>query len=203
MNNSNLHSIDLNDLQFEDDPLQLDPEADAFETPQPVPDGTHACQITLFRRNGESPFSAGKDKHGRPYIMASISGSVIAEGKPYNNTHVFDRVSTVVLSSSRTCRMAGLLRALGVPVPANTTARALAQMLETTLQGEPLVGIETQWQVRAQRGDTWKTILRGMRKFPLRADGSHNHVIDDPDTGEKLTAQATVLRYLPVEKVNR
>ena len=56
----------------------------------------HLVKLALFRRNGNSPFEAGKDKRGRPFIMAQVVGTLIAEGRPWNNTKVFDRVSTVV-----------------------------------------------------------------------------------------------------------
>lgn len=198
---SDLKAVDLNDLALEDEALLLDPDADAFQGPPPPPDGIHLVKLALFRRNGESPFQAGKDKHGRPYIMASVVGTLIAEGRSWNNQKVFDRVSTVILGTSGTCRMAGVLKALGIPVPATTTMKGLAQMFENALEGEPLIGIETQWQCRSQRGDTWETILRGMKKFPQRQDGGHQHIITDPETGELVTAQANVLRYVQRDQV--
>ena len=97
--------------------------------------------------------------------------------------------------------MAGVLKALGIAVPATITMKALAKMLENALEGEPLIGIETQWQARAQHGDKWETVTRGMKKFPQRADGTYNHIIDDPETGEKVAAQATVVRYVAADKV--
>lgn len=196
-----LRPIDLNDLALEDEALQLDPDADAFQGPPPPPDGVHLVKLSLFRRNGESPFQAGRDRRGRPYIMAAVVGTLVAEGKPWNNQKVFDRVSTVIFQSSGTCRMAGALKALGISVPATTSTKQLAQLLENALEGEPLVGVETRWEARAQHDETWVTVAKGMKRFPMRQDGSYQHIITDPDTGELVTAQATVVRYLPAAQV--
>ncbi len=201
MSESNLKPVDLNDLYLEDEALQLDPEADPFQGPPPLPDGVHLVKPSLFRRNGNSPFQAGMDKTSHKFVMASVVATVVAEGKPWNGAKIFDRVTTIMLGNTQTCRMAGVLKPLGVKIPATTTAKELAKTFETQLEGEPLIGVETQWQARAQHGDKWVTLLRGMKKFPQREDGSYNHVIEDPETGEKVTAQATILRYMPADKV--
>jgi hypothetical protein len=197
----NMKPVDLNDLYLEDESLQLDPDADAFQGPPPPPDGVHLAKIMPFRKNGDSPFQVGKDKRSKPFIMAAVVNKAVAEGRPWDGANIFDRVSSVIMQNSGTCRMAGVLKALGITVPATTTMKGLARMLETALAGEPMICVETQWQARAQHGDKWVTILRGMKKFPQKPDGSYSHIVDDPETGEKVTAQAVVLRYLPADKV--
>ena len=40
MNDEKMKPVDLNDLYLEDENLQLDPDADAFQGPPPPPDGS-------------------------------------------------------------------------------------------------------------------------------------------------------------------
>jgi len=193
--------LDINDMSLVDEePIEIDPEADAFATPTPPPDGTHIVKLKLFRQgSGDSGFTIAKDKNGNEYIQARLESRVVAEGTKYNNMPVFDRVNTIVLQSTSTCSMAGVLKALRVAVPSRISKRDLAKTLAAVLEGEPLVKIETQWQIREEQDDgKWRTILKGMKRFPPKKDVSGNvvpgefeHIVDGS------AAQATVLRYLP------
>lgn len=194
-------ALDLNEISLVDEePIEIDPEADAFATPAPPPDGTHLVKLKLFRQgSGDSGFTIAKDKNDNEYIQARLEARIVAEGQKYDNAPVFDRVNTIIMQSTGTCSMAGVLRALKVPVPSRVSKRDLARTLATALEGEPLVKIETQWQIREEQSDgKWKTVLKGMKKFPPKKDGQgnvipgeHEHVVDGN------AAQATVLRYLP------
>ncbi len=197
----------INDLPLiDEEPLNINPEADAFASFAPPPDKTHIAKLKLATGGNSPAIQTGKDKNGRPFVMFAIEARIVAEGEPYNNAAVFDRVSTVVMQSTGTCRMAGVLQALKVPVPRDMTAVQMAKQLAAVLEGEPLIKIETQWQAREQvDDDTWKTVVRGMKRFPQKRDkdgntipGEYEHVIESPKTGATLDARAVILRYLPL-----
>lgn len=202
-----LQSVDLNELQLEDDDLGSDfnPDADAFSGPPPPPDGIAFVKLRLFK-GGDTPtgFSVGQTRNGDSYIMARIEARIVDEGGPFHDRPLFDRQSTAKRTGSGTCGIAGVLKALGEAVPRTIGKRELAVMLRDVLEQEPMCRIEHQWQGRAQTGTDdngrpiYRTVKRGMKKFPQNEDGSYNHVFEHD--GEEVVAQATILRYLPAEE---
>ncbi|HOQ48055.1 MAG TPA: hypothetical protein PK157_22295 [Bryobacteraceae bacterium] len=203
-------SLDELDLVYEGT-VSIDLSADPFEGPPPVPDGIHFARLGIFRQSGDSGLKAGRAKDGRPFIMVRLQGTIEAEGKPYHGFKVFDQASTMIMRNG-TCRIAGILHKLQQQVPSNTNPKELVRLLQVALEGEPLIGIETQWQAQSQQDDgTYKTILRGMKRFPPRLNpetgevipGEYLPVIEDPRTGERVTAQAVVLRYLTIDETNK
>ncbi len=197
----------INDLPLiDEEPLNINAEADAFATFAPPPDATHVAKLKLATGGNSPAIQVGKDKNGHPFVMLSIEARIVAEGQPYNNSVCFDRASTVVMQSTGTCRMAGVLQALRVPVPRDMTAQQMARQLAAVLEGEPLAKIETQWQAREEvESGVWKTVVRGMKRFPAKKDadgnvipGQYEHTIESPKTGATLDAKAVILRYLPL-----
>lgn len=199
--------IDINDISLATEEVEVDDKADAFLTPPPVPDGIHLTKLKLMGNPGQQwqgqPSRDDPSKLG--YLFCGIEARVIAEGKPYDGNPVFDNyVSTMIMQSSGTCRVAGILReGLKVRVPTRLKHQELAQMLNTALAGEPQVRVETRWEgfcdtCPGRRGKTGKVILRGMKKFPQKKEGApHLHVIECPKCGTEVTAQARIVRYLP------
>ncbi len=204
-------SLDDLDLEYSGD-LNIDPNADAFAGLDPVPDGVHLVKLALFKSGEDTGLKAGKGKNdGKPFIMAKLVGTVVEEGKPYDKFKIFDQVSTMVMRTG-TCRVAGVLSKLGIRVPASTNPRELMKALVVALEGEPVIGVETQWQASSLQADgNWKTLLRGMKRFPPRVNpetkeviaGEYVSTVEDPNTGEPAKAQAAVLRYLTVEEANK
>lgn len=193
----------LNDLELVDDQaMAINPEANAYEKLPPPPDDTYVCKLKL----GSQGFTAGKTKNDEPYIMAAIEARIVKEGDKLNNVPLFDRVSTVVLQNVGTSAMATLLvRGLGQKVPRSVTRKELATMLDTALAAEPLVRVTTEWQARTEIDPgKWKTIARGMKRFPPRKDadgnvvaGQYVPVLSHKDYGE-VDAQIAITDYLPL-----
>lgn len=189
--------IDINDptAVLPDDEITLDPDADAFSGPPPVPDGTHLASLGL----GQRGFQQGTTDEGINYVMAHIEARVIAEGEPFNNFPVFDTASTMVMESTGTSRIAGILGALSVKVPSRTTVKQLAQSLAKELEGRPQVKITTKWEGfctdcenEKKPGKLGKVVVRGQRNFP-----EGKHVMECPNCGNQVSAQARITKYAP------
>lgn len=202
--------IDINDTGLLTEEVALDPEGDAFLTPPPPPDAIYLAKLKLSGAAGQQwqaqPSREDPGKIG--YLFCGIEARlIIGDGKPYDNAPVFDGyVSTMIMQSSGTCRVAGILRdGLRVKVPTRLKHKELAQLLNTALAGEPQVRIETRWEgycdtCPGRRGKTGKVILRGMKKFPQRKAGApHTHVVECSKCGTEVTAQARIVRYLPAK----
>lgn len=198
-------SIDINDLSLTTEEVTVDEDADAFQMPPPAPDGIHRAKLK-FQGTG-MPWSAQPDRSDSSkigYLFCGIEARIIAPDKPYDNNPVFDGyVSTMIMQSSGTCRVAGVVRALGGKIPSRTTHQGLAKILNDLIAGEPQVRIETRWEgycetCPGRRGKTGKVVLRGMKKFPEK-DGKIKHVVECKSCGTEVTAQARIVRYLSVE----
>jgi len=202
-------AIDLNMMEQEDELLSIDPNADAFAMPAPPPDGEYVMRMTINKNNSPTGFVGGKDKNDRAYISADFLLTVVKEGSDLNGRTVFDNASTMVMQSSGTCKMAGILKqALKQDVPRNIGRQELARKFQAALVGEPLIGVEIQWQARSQQADgKYKTIARGMKKFPPRVDdegnptGDFHAYVKDPNTQEEVQARAVPIRYFPASEV--
>ncbi len=202
--------VDINDTGLLTEEVALDPEADAFLTPPPPPDAIYLAKIKLSGAPGQQwqakPDREDPSKIG--YLFCSVEARlIIGANQPYDNAPVFDGyVSTMIMQSSGTCRIAGILRdGLQKKVPTRLKHKELAQLLNTALVGEPQVRIETRWEgycdtCQGRKGKTGKVILRGMKKFPQSKDGKrHLHVVECSKCGTEVTAQARIVRYLPAK----
>lgn len=187
--------IDLNDptAVLPDDELVMDPGADAFAGPAPVPDGEHIATLALGNRG----FTSGKTSQGTAYVMAHIEARVQAEGQAYDNFPVFDNVSSLVFENSGTSKMAGVFKAAGETVPARVSLREFAQAFGKMLTGNPQVKVTTRWEAfcpdcEGKNGKQGKVVMRGQKKFP-----EGKHTVECPDCGASLTAQAKPVKYAP------
>lgn len=196
----------LNDLPLiDEEPMNIDPDADAFAGFVLPPDGVHMAKLSLGKGGAVPTFQPGVDKNGKKYIAVNVEARIVAEDKPYNNAVIFDQASTIVMQSTGTCRIAGILQALRVPVPSTMTKNQIVAQLAAQLEGEPLVQIETQWQAREQQDDgKWKTVVRGQKRFTPKHDADGNVVpgeyetfAESPRTGAQVDAKAIIVRYLP------
>jgi hypothetical protein len=191
-------SIDLMDLELEEEPMDLDPDADAFAGPPPPPDGIHLAKIKLFKQGSDSGLTSGTAKNGKDFNMARVELRIIAPGQKYDNSPVFDRVSTLIMDSTGTCAIAGVLKALKVSVPSRISKNALTKMLLEAIESEPELKIQTAWSLEEKNDEgKYKAIVYEGKKlnrqsnFPKKDNGEYEHIVDGQ------SAQAKILKYLP------
>lgn len=197
-------AVDLNDPNLQPENLELNPDADAFTFPAPPPAGTYDAKLKVKQKDG-SDFVRGTTKDGKSYLATQIEARLIipsGDNQKYDNWPVFDNfVSTLVSQQTGTTRLAGILKALGVPVPAKTSDVELAKLLLNALAGEPSCKITIDWEGSADTGRTddkgEKIYVRkkGMKNYP--SDGAGGHRPSITVDGTDIQANATILKYLP------
>jgi hypothetical protein len=192
-----VEKLDINDPSLEVENLDINPEADAFAFPPPPPDNTYRAKLKSKQVNN-APFEPKKAKNGTLYLYTAIEARIIDPAGKQDDWPVFDNfVSTMVMENSGTSRVAGILKALGQPVPARTSHKDLIQRLIDVLAGEPEVQITTMWEGYCETCD--KTVVKGMKRFPKAADGdSHQANMACPKDGTEVRAQARIVKYQPV-----
>jgi hypothetical protein len=92
--------------------------------------------------------------------------------------------------------MAGILRELGVAVPARWTSVELARKFKEVIDGNPECFVEIEWSAYSE--EEGKDVLRGQRRWGKKADGSPNNVATYAKTGEELTARTAISRYIRI-----
>jgi hypothetical protein len=189
--------VDINDLSLANEEVEVNSEADAFAGPPPPDDGDHRAKLKL----GQRKVTAGKTKQGLPYFMVHIEATLNEPGQRFDGAKVFDSASSMVMQSSGTCRIAGILRqGLKETVPSRIGSRDLTKMLVDRLAGEPDTIVKTQWT--AYCGDCKESgkskrgiVLRAQSRFPQNPDGTHRHQLECPNCGSLLTARAEIVEY--------
>ena len=203
--------LDLLDLEEE---VFIDTEATTYGFGPPPPDGRYVAKVEFQTEKSPTGFVSGVTRNGNKYLMAYLSLTIQQlENRAVHGRKLFDQPSTMVLESVSTCGIASLLKeGFGVAVPARVSPKHLAIMLRDCIGPGAMVGIETQWQARAETNETdpntgkrkWKTFRRGMKKFPEKYGPNgevvgYNHCVEYPATGEMVEAQAQVVGYFLVE----
>ena len=199
-----LQEVDINNLGLATEEMDIDTDADPFAFPPPPPDETYQAKLIPSGKWTAYPKKDDPDTLG--YLATSIEARLIDEGQPWDNNPVFDNfVSTMIMQSSGTCRIAGILKAVGVPVPARTSHQELAQLLNDSLAAEPIVKITTQWEgycetCPGRNNKQGATVIRGMNRYKV-VEGSdpvrHNHEMECPKCGTALRTSARIRKYLP------
>jgi len=196
--------LDSLDASLVQETVTIDPNADPFAAPPPPPDGIHRFKIKVIKDSWEQR----KTKKDQPFLMCRVQGNCVAEGEKFNNLAVFDNVNTIVFDGKS--RIAGIVKAAGGQVPAQTNYQELAKLLASTLAGEPIVKIRGRWIAQEKTGeqkngkDVYKTFATGQRAFPPKKDadgnlipGEYSAVVTGPKSGEEVKAQFEILEYLP------
>lgn len=183
-----LQTVDINDLSLADEELSVNADADAFQGPPPPDDGDHRVKLRL----GDRKVQMGKSKDGRNYFMVHIDAEVL--DPEFEGRRVFDNASSLIMQSSGTCRIAGVLKAIGETVPSRTTAKELTKALVDRLAGDPEATITTVWE--AYCSDCKKNVLRQQKRFPTdNGSGRHTSQIECPKCHSLCSAQARVTAY--------
>jgi len=167
--------------------------SDPFARVSPPPDGTHVVKLSLSTSLVPTGVEKGTTKKGNTYRKVHIMLEVQDEG---DRKKMFDGANTL-LEWNGSNRIVGILQALGESVESITTKTQLASKLVEALKGEPLCRVESEWVVRVEEPEgskKYKTVKRGMTKFPKNPDGTYNPEITY--NGRRLKAKAEIVRYL-------
>ena len=183
--------IDLNNLPFEPESLEVDPEKDQFQAPPPPDEGTFRVKLKQKETDGSLWVQGNTKKGNKRYLKTQIEARIIQLDGKFDNWPVFDNfVSTMVMENQGTNKIVGILKALGHEVPRSTTDVDLAKKLTDVLAGEPEAQVTVQWEGYCEGCE--KTVLKGQKRFP-----AGKHITECSKDGNTVTAQARIIKYLP------
>lgn len=185
----------LNDMNLWDTEVSYDPTAELNQQ-NLVPDDVRPVVAWKLGQRGFS--DPRKAKNGQAYFMVSLQGNAVAPGTPYDNLAIFDDPTSIVFEGGAG-KLQSWLKAVGQPAPQRCSLGELKQRVQTALDGGAQCKVRGQWQGSVIDGQTdagknkYKVVVKGMKKFPQRPDGTHSPtiVID----GVEVNAQYKVMDY--------
>jgi len=199
-----VQSVDIFDQSLATEEIELNPESNAFAFPPPPPESGNPYRVKLLK--GQKGWQQYPGKNGKPgYLATDIECRIIAPDTAYDDRPLFENfASTMLMQSSGTSRVAGILKAIydtrgqGEKVPARTTHADLARLLQNEIDRESEVGVWIQWAAycEACSSEDKGVEVRGEKKFPLNADGSHSGELKHKACGSLISAQAKITRYV-------
>lgn len=200
--------LDLLDESGVEEEIEINPDLNPLEEAAPVLDGVHRCKV-LTAESGAWSHKEWKGKDGvvHPFVSCKFSLSVVDEGPDFNRRIFPQAINTIVFDGKN--EMAHLLIQIlgGTPeakaeVVGLKNYVALAKAFKAAIASEPIVRVETRWQVQRKTGqvdkkgrDKYTTVLTGMKNFKKRSSGGHDPNLEVK--GETLKARAVVTGYLP------
>lgn len=210
--------IDINDPSLVNEPVETDSVSgeDYFSVRLPD-DGDHNVRVAL----GTKGVTAGRqsaEKGGRPFITAYLAMTIYDENGERQGM-IFDQPNSATFerNGKRTSKLHAVMDLLDAPFPNSATVPAQAEIVTQALAEEPALIAVTQWEAscKAETEDEVEkaiaagyakagklatgqhyTILKGQKKFPPLANNEGwDPEVENPITGEKVRARATVVRY--------
>lgn len=125
-----------------------------------------------------------KDKNGRAFFKVHMQGNVVAPGAYYDNLAIFYEPTSIIFSSG-TSAVHDFLRKIGQPAPQRCSLGELKLRMEAALSGNPQTKVRGLWEGSIQDGinettgkTKYKVVLKGMKKFPQRPDGTYNPTVE-------------------------
>ena len=202
-------AVDIFDQSLATEELDINPEANAFALPPPPPESGNPYRVKLKR--GTKGWMQYPSKNGRPgYLATDIEARIVAPGvEGIDDRPLFDNfASTMVMQSTHTSRIAGILKAIydtrgqNEAVPAHTSHLELSRLLQAEFDREAEVGVWIQWSAFCESCSSpdKRVEIRGEKRFPMNADKTgHLGEIEHGPCGSVISAQARIMRYVPIK----
>lgn len=199
-------AIDIFDQSLATEEVDINPEANAFAFPPPPSESGNPYRVKIKR--GSKGWMSYPSKNGKPgYLATDIEARIIAPGvEGVDDKPLFDNfASTMVMPSSRTSKVVGILKAIyetrgqGETVPAHTNHKELGQKLQEEFDKESEVYVWIQWVAycEACSDENKRVEVRGEKRFPQNAEKTgHVAEIEHKQCGSTISAQARITRYL-------
>lgn len=191
-----LKTIDINDTSLpEGKEVEINPDADAWENPQPPPDGIY--KFKLF--GARNAFQMGKTEDGGDvYYQVNLECKLISENKDLDGRTIFGKVNTLIGQGKEISTMAGLIRKMGPTVPSKITPKQLLQLFKRVLSKEPSLYAEGEWAAWDMKKGEW--IKRGMKHFPkVEGKNGFHHVVRDSQ-GNNISAKWKIVKWWGIKE---
>jgi hypothetical protein len=196
--------IDIFDQSLASEEVEINPDSNAFAFPPPPSESGNPYRVKLTR--GKKGWQQYPGKNGKPgYVATDIEARIVSTDEKLDNKPLFDGfVSTMVMQSSGTSRIAGVLKAIyetrgqGEKAPQHTTHMDLARLLQEEFDKESECGVWVQWEAYCEScsTDDKRVNVRGEKRFPQNADKTGHVGEIEHSCGSTISAQAKIVRYV-------
>ncbi len=201
--------LDLLDESSIEETIEIDPDIDPLEEPNPVEDGIHRVKVLQAPSAAWSKKSWTDKKTGaeHDFLTVKFSLQVLDEGVDLNK-RIFPQALNTIVFDKKSPMAHLLIQILGGTQEAKdhvkglaTNYVALGKAFKEALAGEPVVKVQTRWVARLKTGekkkgfDTYRTVLSGMKSFKKRPGGTYDPVV--VSRGDEARARAEVVAYFP------
>lgn len=164
------------------------PEADANASLPPIPAGNYQARVTFANESAPDQIWIKKQqdasKGGKVFYMTELRIETSGNGEETDGRVMRFYASTLVMKGSGTTSIQQVLQPLGFGEALMTrtkTARTQIELLNEALEGgQALIGVKVDWEAQVYDKEQDKTTfgpVRGMKRFPLDANGQHSPVI--------------------------
>jgi hypothetical protein len=172
------------------------PEADANASLPPIPAGNYQARVTYANESEPDkiwmPKQQDVDKGGKKYHAAMLRIETVGNGAEFDGRVMQFFASTLVFKGSGTTSIQQVLQPLGFGERLMTmtkTARTQIELLNEALEGgQALIGVKVDWEAQVYDKEADETTfgpVRGMKRFPLDANGQHCPVLFKDLKGNK------------------
>lgn len=164
------------------------PEADANASLPPIPAGNYQARVTFANESAPDQIWIKKQqdasKGGKVFYMTELRIETSGNGEETDGRVMRFYASTLVMKGSGTTSIQQVLQPLGFGEALMTrtkTARTQIELLNEALEGgQALIGVKVDWEAQVYDKEQDKTTfgpVRGMKRFPIDANGVHSPVI--------------------------
>ena len=178
-------SENISTRELKGEPIEYNPTAQPESSK--IPDGTYLMELSLGK-NGITGFVA----NGKVQVKAHVEGRIISPGDRYDGWRASGYLTSMQFKDG-TSPLQQMLFHAGC-VASATTDVELADLVRQTLDGSPQLRAKLRWETKSVKDDkgNWQQV-RGMKKFPQRADGSYDPFV--VVAGEELEAYPTIYGF--------
>lgn len=167
-------NTDINNLELRNEVVSYDPDAE-FNPNLAVPDGNYLATLS----HGKWGTGIKTSKAGKSYVQSSVQATIVAPGTKFDGFRISGRVSSLIMPNTNTGLLQQMLKSVGTPVPANSTLGQIEDLTNAALNSGAQCFVRTRWEASTKNsegttGPDQYLRIKGMRKFPQKADGSYD-----------------------------
>ena len=191
--------------QADDEQLEgFSPDADAYEVPPPVHDGTHIVEVKLSETKQEIGEFVTEDEDGteKKHFHLQLILTIIGKSDPEKGRIIFDTINTMPRRTAKgpTTAVATLLRQIGGKASGRpfTDITALKNLLGKSVPKRQVV---TQWQTQYDKEQKAEAKKNGAKLVPRKGEASFPEVdgihvpLSADSEGRPVRTAAVVVKY--------
>lgn len=195
--------IDINDASLvAGEELEQDLKEDWQAKAAPPPAKRYALKIFIEDDKVEVNVKKGfskTDPNGK-YYKKNVTCKIQDPTGKWQDSIVFDSFGSSIPRGKKVSQMAGMLAMLRVKVQPKMSELDLTKLFIKALKklDGPVMIADCDWSVwdrNSGKGEYGSALLVGMKNFPKKADGTHEHIINNKK-GEEFVAKLKIVKWI-------